>query len=1240
MDEKFEGMEPLQELNILEGDPLADESVSETDEGLLQDEGLKDSEVDEILGNDWTEGEALSSDEPYYVDFKGKRRKRRGRREPLQKYERLERTDKGEWIERQDRLKKEEQGERQNDEGAFGRQDSSRSQGSIVSQGGAVTQNDDISQGGAVTQGGAVLRGEVVSQGGFRSQGSSEKDYGQRIEESGDRQWEHKKEGQSFLGSLEDPYEKWENREIREKDLHAVPREQGGTTYDSRQDQGIRNTRYEAWQDQGIRNTRYEAGQDQGIWDNRYEARQDQGDGNTRYGASQGQEAGDAKPEERMDSQTRYAVDKLTNYRSYQSLYDFYAYAGRRVFEKSAEKVRGQQGTVSEGLRELKDNKVVRFAGTLAAGHGAASLYKMMRYTENRVAEVAGKVGRYGLSPEVLKDKNALVKAMRDKKIIGVTRHDILKYRKSYLERAEVRELLRGDIAVHRSRYSRADRKFIESQDFMAAKNPDRYAGVLSKYFRQNGYAFAEGNRLLNIGYRDLEKIMHHADNYGFRSSMDQKLLSQLARVKKEKTLKIRAGGTLPGRLAGFLGMTVVEADPHLRDIAGRFSRGYAALRLKKEMTARVSRLIGREVRQSFLRRAGGGIHQYVVSPMIRHVVKPVIKKTGKGVIRSAGTVKKTVKTAGKSLAEKAAASSLGKSYSRGKRVVSSHVSGGREVIHNVGSRIARTPPVRFTKRAGIKTIGGIKAGAKAGRKAAGYSFKAVRGGAKAVYRTGFVLGTPLRFLGKVSAFLWQVRLKILMFAGGAVLGILAFLLVVFERILVLQLIVSILGFDFGSLFQNIGSNVLKVYENYIEYSDYKDMRDDLRMVKGLSDDTFGEALEIGNGVPEDDSVLSGRRISHYGSPDKDRGYTIHFLDPSGNELASRSNNVRDVEALCAAMIGNQMGEYVSYSRDLEAFDALLKDMYALMVPDISYEESEIYTCLYGCDTFSYHCNEPEDYDRYYELWEEGVGLYEDLVEYDSSKEECGGHSVPVCYGHKDVDIYITLFDVEYAISHNIYPENWRDRPYAKMVKEFIENGAWESEFYPMLARNFIGSDWHDAYGYDPDGGFGYSTQDVLSDEDIADILEQMGGDLSRARQEILEFALGSVGKIPYYWGGKADCWGYEGNDFGATVKTDRKNRDKKGLDCSGFVQWIYGSVLDVSVPGSTAGYAGYRQESYSELQVGDIGFLNPPGAESNHMGIYAGKDDSGNDLWIHCSSSKGSTYGTYSFKYFCNVFH
>ena len=203
-------------------------------------------------------------------------------------------------------------------------------------------------------------------------------------------------------------------------------------------------------------------------------------------------------------------------------------------------------------------------------------------------------------------------------------------------------------------------------------------------------------------------------------------------------------------------------------------------------------------------------------------------------------------------------------------------------------------------------------------------------------------------------------------------------------------------------------------------------------------------------------------------------------------------------------------------------------------------------------------------------------------------------------------------------------PENWESRPYAKMVREFMENGAWRAEFYPKIARNFLNPDWYEAYGYDPEGGAGYSTHNELTEEQIQEILDRFDGDVSRARAEILAFALGSVG---FFYGA----------DF-IMVEPDRKGRDRKGLDCSGFVQWVYGSALGITIPGSTGAYSGYTAESYGELKIGDLGFLNTPGAESNHVGIYAGKDENGNDLWVHCSSSKGSTYGTYGFKYYYNI--
>lgn len=104
------------------------------------------------------------------------------------------------------------------------------------------------------------------------------------------------------------------------------------------------------------------------------------------------------------------------------------------------------------------------------------------------------------------------------------------------------------------------------------------------------------------------------------------------------------------------------------------------------------------------------------------------------------------------------------------------------------------------------------------------------------------------------------------------------------------------------------------------------------------------------------------------------------------------------------------------------------------------------------------------------------------------------------------------------------------------------------------------------------------------------------------------------IGNVPYLWGGKASHPGYD-----YTWWTINEDGEQKGLDCSGFVSWVY----------ETAGYSNYNQLlstgailkntetiSESELQIGDIGLLNN-GESVNHTGIYVG-----NGYWMHCSSS------------------
>ena len=185
---------------------------------------------------------------------------------------------------------------------------------------------------------------------------------------------------------------------------------------------------------------------------------------------------------------------------------------------------------------------------------------------------------------------------------------------------------------------------------------------------------------------------------------------------------------------------------------------------------------------------------------------------------------------------------------------------------------------------------------------------------------------------------------------------------------------------------------------------------------------------------------------------------------------------------------------------------------------------------------------------------------------------------------------------------------------------------------------NLYAQDWYDLYGVDPYGdGVSLSTgAGRLSQDQIDELLSSIG-DVSEARTEIVSFALDQVGRIPYYWGGKARCAGFDGNGFGEPVKPDYKGRNKRGLDCSGFVSWVYWSVMSPSAASCPAGQStasftgslGLTRINADALKPGDIGLEAMPGAGSNHIGIFAGYDESGRMKWVHCAGSSGTTCST-----------
>lgn len=154
------------------------------------------------------------------------------------------------------------------------------------------------------------------------------------------------------------------------------------------------------------------------------------------------------------------------------------------------------------------------------------------------------------------------------------------------------------------------------------------------------------------------------------------------------------------------------------------------------------------------------------------------------------------------------------------------------------------------------------------------------------------------------------------------------------------------------------------------------------------------------------------------------------------------------------------------------------------------------------------------------------------------------------------------------------------------------------------------------------------SAENQKSYEEYAAMLPD---DISEERRCIVLNALSLLGKVPYEWGGKASSGGYDPSWW-----TFDSSGQQKGLDCSGYVQWVYmTSGYAASVTNKLYSTASISRSlssvSESDLQPGDIGLLNTGSGSQNHTGIYLG-----NGLWIHCSSgAKTVIVSNYNFKYF-----
>lgn len=148
-----------------------------------------------------------------------------------------------------------------------------------------------------------------------------------------------------------------------------------------------------------------------------------------------------------------------------------------------------------------------------------------------------------------------------------------------------------------------------------------------------------------------------------------------------------------------------------------------------------------------------------------------------------------------------------------------------------------------------------------------------------------------------------------------------------------------------------------------------------------------------------------------------------------------------------------------------------------------------------------------------------------------------------------------------------------------------------------------------------------------ITSQDAKALLAALPAGLSPERRAVVETACRLVGKVNYFWGGKSLVIGWD-DQWGQIRKVTAEGSSTTGtyrpygMDCSGFVDWVFYNSTD---GGYIIGHGGgaHAQHTYctdiswDEAQPGDLVFY----PDDEHVGIVGGWDDSGDLLVIHCAS-------------------
>lgn len=237
-------------------------------------------------------------------------------------------------------------------------------------------------------------------------------------------------------------------------------------------------------------------------------------------------------------------------------------------------------------------------------------------------------------------------------------------------------------------------------------------------------------------------------------------------------------------------------------------------------------------------------------------------------------------------------------------------------------------------------------------------------------------------------------------------------------------------------------------------------------------------------------------------------------------------------------------------------------------------------------------------------------------------------HERALQWGLQHLEVFYAAADSDSTDNSDETDENTREN----QTKTFVFTG-WDED-----ARDWVDClydmDWEELYGI----RLSQSSNGNMPDNNIGHILESIPDGTNEVRAKIVETAVSMTGKIPYCWGGAARSPGISGIPAA-------------GLDCSHFVDWVYWTAIGNHLGnGNTEILWGVSKNiSQNNLKPGDLGFRYVPAGyggiggtagHTNHVGIYVGKDESGNEIWVHENGTADNvSAGTYNgFSYYRRV--